>query len=1693
MSTINISDREIVNNTAIFSELSYRNIKNIKLPPGNWQPVEFTNTHTKISSIDGLDNPQTGYQARAWVNTDTRQIYFANTGTNDSKDAAGWLAAQRGVTSSQFTDALDAGLKVKEVVTAEDSKYRNYTIIVTGHSWGELMAQTLSYTFGWRGVGFDGPGAQAVISDPLYAQLTSERGIMPVGKSDFISCNIKNLGPLGGGIVGHIGTDIAGTRQCEITTDRIIEYSTLSFALAIVAANPIVGFIAGRFIGGLAQHGIGNLRSAVEKGNFSIGGDTLSPNTKVLPYEYQDGYGNRLCTLQDTQGKPLLNNNGQLLCQLTLHDGAGKTQTTQFTLDGALSRQTTTRYEQNQLKEVTFRSWLTDNIYQTYIYGVNYHTPLNSLNIGQTNYSLADFTQRSTAEYRLHQIQQSGSLERNSWHNFSYSLSNWLLSGATAWQTLPPGWGANLNLPSNWLNPIGAFYDSQSTAYDNAPSIADKTTRAMNAHGQALSASQLAALDSNQDGQLSASEAASVRLWADKNEDGRIDSGELLNIHTPIKNTDYAFYTRSNGQAASAATETMATAPALPILAAPVIPAPTAPTYTGVPVSNYWHWRSTAELFPTHSGFFMWQLNQVMLTWNKNQYDNLVGTEGNDTFDINYYASVPPNLGLFQNLHLVKNFMAGGGDDVMGGSDRSDNLWGGTGNDTLYGYAGDDKVYGEEGDDVLFGHDGNDLLDGGMGNDALLGGNGDDVLWGGDGNDELHGNDGNDKLMGQTGHDKLLGQGGDDHLWGGEGDDELQGGEGHDILMGESGNDRLFGQVGNDILLGGDGDDLLVGFTAGNEAKQSLAAGESDDDILSGGNGNDRLYGGIGDDQLMGDAGDDLLLGQAGNDRLWGGDGNDELQGGEGNDQLDGGSGNDKLFGQVGNDTLRGGDGDDVLVGFTMSNEAKQSLAAGESDDDVLSGGNGNDNLYGGVGHDQLMGDAGDDLLLGDDGHDRLWGGDGKDELQGGTGDDQLDGGDGDDRLFGQVGNDTIWGGAGNDLLMGFTGSNEAKQSLAAGETDDDILYGGAGSDVLIGGLGQDTLYGGDDRDELQGGAGDDLLFGDDGNDNLFGQVGNDILYGGDGDDYLQGFTASNETKQTLEAGESDDDFLYGGAGNDTLVGGLGNDYLDGGAGADIMIGGQGDDVYIVNSVNDTIYEKAGEGYDTVITSSNYLLNANIEELRLLEGFNIHGTGNALNNKIIGNSADNILDGVTGADTMIGGAGNDTYYVDNVGDAVIELNGEGTDTVQSSISYALGAHVENLVLLDFAKPEKGLVDGKAVLVYGYPKRNELDYMQGDAVKNYEGTCALTSIANLLTQAGRPTTESQVVNLAINNNWAINDPSLPAYQLGGTNVNDQRNLLYSYGLRHDIVMGYNEPGLANLLRSGRGVILGVNASPLWSDSGHINSAYIGDGAVNHAVTLTGVVYDEAKGTLAGFYLADSGRGKVSDMTRFVDIATFRNMANVPNAYALYTIEPVKYWQENIHGMGNELDNHIAGNRGDNILSGMAGNDLIVGEGGDDTLYGGAGNDTLYGGDGNDTLHGDEGNDILYGGAANDVYYFGRGDGSDTIIENDATPNNQDQVLIQSGVQAEQLWFKRESNNLRVGIIGTDDGVIIKDHYLGASHHIEQFKLLDGKVLMQNQVDKLVEAMAQFTPPAVGQTTLSTEYQKALVPIIAASWQ
>ncbi|MCE3006408.1 MAG: hypothetical protein LW853_06210, partial [Rickettsiales bacterium] len=63
-----------------------------------------------------------------------------------------------------------------------------------------------------------------------------------------------------------------------------------------------------------------------------------------------------------------------------------------------------------------------------------------------------------------------------------------------------------------------------------------------------------------------------------------------------------------------------------------------------------------------------------------------------------------------------------------------------------------------------------------------------------------------------------------------------------------------------------------------------------------------------------------------------------------------------------------------------------------------------------------------------------------------------------------------------------------------------------------------------------------------------------------------------------------------------------------------------------------------------------------------------------------GGAGNDTLDGGTGADALTGGAGDDTYVVDATGDTITEAANEGTDTVQSSVTYVLGANLESLIL-----------------------------------------------------------------------------------------------------------------------------------------------------------------------------------------------------------------------------------------------------------------------------------------------------------------------------------------------------------------------------------------------------------------------------
>ena len=117
---------------------------------------------------------------------------------------------------------------------------------------------------------------------------------------------------------------------------------------------------------------------------------------------------------------------------------------------------------------------------------------------------------------------------------------------------------------------------------------------------------------------------------------------------------------------------------------------------------------------------------------------------------------------------------------------------------------------------------------------------------------------------------------------------------------------------------------------------------------------------------------------------------------------------------------------------------------------------------------------------------------------------------------------------------------------------------------------------------------------------------------------------------------------------------------LTGNSVANVLTGGAGNDTYIVGT-GDTVIEQAGSGTDTVQSSASWILGNNVENLTLTGGLAIDGTGNGLNNVIVGNGAANALNGMQGADRMSGGLGDDIYVVDNTGDVVTENLNEGSD------------------------------------------------------------------------------------------------------------------------------------------------------------------------------------------------------------------------------------------------------------------------------------------------------------------------------------------------------------------------------------------------------------------------------------------------
>lgn len=141
--------------------------------------------------------------------------------------------------------------------------------------------------------------------------------------------------------------------------------------------------------------------------------------------------------------------------------------------------------------------------------------------------------------------------------------------------------------------------------------------------------------------------------------------------------------------------------------------------------------------------------------------------------------------------------------------------------------------------------------------------------------------------------------------------------------------------------------------------------------------------------------------------------------------------------------------------------------------------------------------------------------------------------------------------------------------------------------------------------------------------------------------------------------GSAHGDTLTGNSGVNRIEGGGGKDTLDGGGSSDTLLGGTDDDTYMINNSGVTITENASEGIDTVISSIDYELGADVENLTLTTAVTT-GTGNALNNSLTASSAGNTLNGGDGADTLTGGAGNDALNGDAGNDTLRATAGNNT-------------------------------------------------------------------------------------------------------------------------------------------------------------------------------------------------------------------------------------------------------------------------------------------------------------------------------------------------------------------------------------------------------------------------------------------------
>jgi trimeric autotransporter adhesin len=961
--------------------------------------------------------------------------------------------------------------------------------------------------------------------------------------------------------------------------------------------------------------------------------------------------------------------------------------------------------------------------------------------------------------------------------------------------------------------------------------------------------------------------------------------------------------------------------------------------------------------------------------------DSMTGSTGDDTYVVDMIGDVVTE-GAGQGTDEVESFI----DYTLGADVENLTLKGTAANGT--GNTADNILTGNTAANILSGGAGSDDMSGGAGNDTYVVDKAADTVSGALGDIVREANTLNEVDTVQSSIAYALGNNVENLTLTGNASTGM-GNTLNNTLLGNTIANTLDGKTGNDTLIGGAGNDIYIIEATDDIITETSTSSAEIDTVKSsitaslgtlGANLENLVLLEDGTDTNgTGNALDNTLTGNSSNNTLSGANGNDTLDGAAGDDTMKGAEGSDTYIVDKAPDTLSGATGDVVTETGSIVTEVdtvKSSIASYTLTDSVenltLT-----DSAANGTGNDlknTILGNAANNQINGAGDNDNMTGGAGNDIYFVNTPGDLVT------ELAEHVnGNTTVPGGTDTvKSAVNYTlGSNVEK--LVLDGTSDINGTGNTLDNTLTGNTGKNTLSGGTGSDIMAGGTGDDTYIVDKAADTVSGALGDTV-------------SETSALATEIDKVESSVNFTLGGnlenltltginpikgtgnGLNNTITGNNAANEINAGAGSDTMTGGAGNDIYVVDDLGDAVNENqtpvVASETDLVKSFITYTLGNNVEQLTLLAGnAAIDGTGNPLNNSITGNAGNNELSGLAGSDTMTGGLGNDTYVVDATGDVVtdeadkldaqgnVTLSG-GADEVKSSVTYTIGANLENLTLT--------------------LKGNTLDPNGKDNI-NATGN----SIANTITgNSGNNTLSGGAGTDTLNGDGAD--------ALAG-GAGDDTYIIYSTGTTDTITE--NAGAGTDTVSSSVSYILGSEIENLTLTGtaangigNSLNNKVTGNTAAN---TLNGSTGDDIMigGTGNDSYKVDTSGDVVqetsnlaSEIDNIESAVSYDLSTNVVGGTNVVNVEKLTITGSAVTATGNALSNTLTGNGGANTIDGKAGNDTMAGGGASDnyvvdsvgdvvTEAVGAGNAdkiessvTFTLGKGNDTILGENGENV-----------------------------------------------------------------------------------------------------------------------------------